>query len=447
MARFIIVVLIALCTAAPGTVLAQTSGVPDPLPLSGLIDEALAKSAPLHAAKSQADAAQSALEAARSTVFPRVSFVEGWQRGNQPVFVFSTLLVSRRFAADNFAIEQLNHPAALGSFHATAAVEHLLFDGGARKAAIGQAAAHATIAALALTEAELATIEQVIELYGRLLSVQATRAATSAALESAREDLQLAERRRDAGTVTEADVLSLQVHVADLQQRLIQFDGDGVVLRAQLNRLTGASLTRAFTAVEPTPGTSPAVPALADVLADAEANRPEVKRAAAARSAADEARRSARAALMPRVAAQGAVDVAGTRAFDRASSWLVGGEVRWSLGLGGTERAQLNAATAAAAKARADADDAKAQVQVEALTALRQLETARARQVVGEAMVTRARESQRITRDRYEAGLARVNDVLLAAASLLDAEAQRAAAVADEFTSRARLSRATGHRP
>jgi len=445
MARLITIWTLFLCLGAPGVLRAQDA--PTSLTLAALIDAAVAKSAPLRAARAQAEVATASLGAARSTVFPRVSVVESWQRGNQPVFVFSTLLASRRFAADNFAIEQLNHPAALGSFHATAAIEQVLFDGGARKASIAQSSAQAEIATLATSEAELATIERVIDLYGRLLALQATHTATTGSIESAREDLQLAERRRDAGTVTEADVLSLRVHVAGLEQRLIQLDGDAAIVRAHLNRLTGASLTREFRAAEPAPGTSPAVPSLSDVLADAEANRPDVKRAAAASSGADEARRAARAALMPRIAAQGAFDVAGTRAFDRASSWLVGGELRWSLGLGGTELAQLRSATAAAAKSRADADDARAQVQIEALTALRQLDTARARQVVGEAMVTQARESQRITRDRYEAGLARVNDVLSAAAALLDAEAQRAAAIADEFTSRAQLSRATGHRP
>lgn len=445
MARLLTRLTVFIWLCAPAALVAQAVDAPESLTLGALVDDALAKSAPLRASKAQVEAAQATLDAARSTMFPRVSFSESWQRGNQPVFVFSTLLASRRFAADNFAIEQLNHPGSLGSFHATAAVEHLLFDGGARKAAIGQASAQSEIATLASSEAELATVEQVIELYGRLLALQATRDATAASLESAAEDLLLAERRRDAGTVTEADVLSLQVHVADLHQRRIQLDGDATIVRAQLNRLAGAPLAREFRAVEPVAATLP-VPSLQEVLADADAYRPDVKRAAVAASAAEEARRGARAALMPQVAAQGAFDVAGTRAFDRAASWLVGGELRWSLGLGGTERAQLTAATATAARARAEADDARAQVQVDALTALRQLETARAREAVGQAMVAQARESQRITRDRYEAGLARVNDVLFSAAALLDAEAQRAAAVADEFTSRARLSRATGRR-
>jgi hypothetical protein len=42
----------------------------------------------------------------------------------------------------------------------------------------------------------------------------------------AREDLARAERHRDTGLVTDADVLAFVVHVADLQQRAIQSEGD-----------------------------------------------------------------------------------------------------------------------------------------------------------------------------------------------------------------------------
>ena len=47
---------------------------------------------------------------ARGGYLPNVDLTETWQRGNQPVFVFSSLLAQRQFAAANFAIDALNHP-------------------------------------------------------------------------------------------------------------------------------------------------------------------------------------------------------------------------------------------------------------------------------------------------------------------------------------------------
>jgi outer membrane protein TolC len=66
---------------------------------------------------------------------------------------------------------------------------------------------------------------------------------------------------------------------------------------------------------------------------------------------------------------------------------------------------------------------------------------------VGRSSIEQARESQRIIRDRYGAGLAGITDVLRAAAALLDADTERVAALADRITSEAHLRRALGRVP
>jgi outer membrane protein TolC len=419
----------------------------EPLSLESAIQEAVSRNPSLRGAEAGADAAAAGVSAARSALFPRISFTESWQRGDQPVFVFSTLLASRRFAASNFAIDALNHPDPLGYFHATVGVEQMLFDGGARRAAVAAARAQHDIADLGAREARLAVARNVVDLYGRLLVVQSARNAASAALAAAREDAARAERRRDAGLATDADVLALTVHVADMEERVIQAEGDAAIVRAQLNRLMGAAVDRPFDAVEPAPAVDTPPEALPALLAEAETNRPDLQIAAASQQAAAAAGRSARAAFIPTVAAQAAFDVSGTRLTDRASSWLVGGELRWSLGLGGTERARLKAAAAGESKARADAEDARARVQVEIVTALQEVRSGRARQAVGRAAVAQAQESQRIIRDRFDAGLVPVNDVLRAATAVLDAERQRTSALVDEIAGRAHLAHAVGRLP
>lgn len=426
-----------------GAALAQDASAPA-IPLEQMVQAGIARNPSLRAATAGAQAADASASAARASLFPRVTFTESWQRGDQPVFVFSALLASRRFAASNFAIEQLNHPDALGYFHGTAAIEQLLFDGGARKARIDAARATQQLAGTASREATLGIAASIAEVYGRLLAVQAGHRAAVSMLEAGKEDLELSIRRRDAGVATEADVLSLRVHVADLEQRIIQADGDAAMLRAQLNRLTGEPIARTFVAVEPAPLADAALPSLDQLLTEARANRPEIQRAAASEALADSNRRAARAAYAPTVAAQAAFDVSGTRIADRASSWLLGGEVRWTLALAGAERAQVKAATAAASRARAEADDARAQAEVDVVTAVQQVTTARARQAVGAAAVAQARESQRIIRDRFDAGLAPVTDVLRAASAVLDADAQRVAALVAFVTGTARLNLALG---
>ena len=246
--------------------------------------------------------------------------------------------------------------------------------------------------------------------------------------------------------VSDADVLDLAVHVTDLKQRAIQAGGDAAVARAELNRLMGAPIDRDYQLVEPTAADAGGEPPLDALLAEAEAARPEIRRAAAARQLADAGRRQAHAAIIPHVAAQAGFDFSGTRINDRASSWMVGGELRWSLSLGGADRARTAAAAAAVARAEAEADEARATVQVEVVSALRRLEAARARQTAGRAAIDQSRESQRIIRDRFEAGLAGVNDLLRASAAVFDADAQRTSALVDTIRQRGdAASRARAH--
>lgn len=417
------------------------------LTLDAAVEATLARNASLAAARASAAEAAAAVGQARAAFFPRVSFTESWQRSNQPVFVFSSLLSARRFGAANFAIDALNRPEPIGFFRASAGIEQVVFDGGRARAA-SAAAAHRSDIASAATDATAAGLAlAATQTFGRILTAQSALESAKAGLAAAQEDLARARRRRDAGVATEADVLALAVHAADLQQRLIQAEGDAAIARAELNRLMGTGMDNEFTAGEPAEAAAAGESNLAALLAEADAARPELKRAASAERLAEAQRRGARAALIPQVVAQALVDVNGTRFRERESGWLVGGEVRWSLSLGGGERAAIDAAAQSAARARAEAEDARAAVHVDVVSALRGVETARARVAAGRAAVDQARESQRIIRDRFDAGIASVNDVLRASSAVLDAEASRISALVDAAVSEARLRRALGRAP
>jgi outer membrane protein TolC len=84
---------------------------------------------------------------------------------------------------------------------------------------------------------------------------------------------------------------------------------------------------------------------------------------------------------------------------------------------------------------------------VEVITAAGRVESARARETVGRAATDQARESQRIIRDRFEQGLSGVNDVLRASTAVLDAEANRTAAIVDLMVADAMLRHAVGRFP
>ncbi len=434
----------AMCAAAVLTVAAGAADAQPRLTLADAIRESLAHNASLRAGRSTVDEAQAHIDEARAGWWPRVTVSELWQRGNQPVFVFSSLLSARQFTGTNLAIDALNHPDPIGAFRTSFGVEQLLFDGGRRRATVAMARLRHDVAGFALDETTAALLIQTTETYGRVLTAESGQRAAIAARDAMRQDRVRAEQRRDAGVATEADVLALAAHVANLDQRVLQLEADAAVARAELNRLVGAEIDRQYAIAEPMAPRRPAVGELRTLLADAEANRVELKRSTAAiRLAGADARRE-RAVLLPQVAVQGVVDVSGTQVGARASNWVVGGEARWSLSLGGAEAARLRAAKARQTQAQAHADDVRAAVHVEVATAFYQRRSAEARQVAGRAAVDQARESERVLRDRFEAGLASVTDVLTASSAVLAAETQQLSAAVDLLMSDARLWRAVG---
>ena len=435
--------VIAAVAAAGSAVSAQ-----EPLTLDQAVQDALAHNAALRAVRAGVSEADAHVDEARSGWFPRVSVAETWQRGDQPVFVFSSLLSARQFGPQNFAIDALNHPDAIGFYRTSVALEQLVFDAG-RQAAIAGAKYRRDIAQFSSDEASAALMLATVQTYGRTLMVEAAQRAAESALEAGHEDLTRTTQRRDTGVASDADVLALVAHVADLQQRVIQQQGEAAVSRAELNRLMGVPINREYQVAPPPDanGIALAATSVDILLAEAERSRPELRRAASGQLLADADRASARAALIPRVAAQAAFDISGTQFNDRSSAWLIGAEVRWNLSLGGAEAARLRAATDARSRAAAEAEDRRAAVQVEVVAALRRLQAANARRTAGLAAVDQARESQRITRNRFEAGLATVTDVLRASSAVLEADSQRVSAVIDAMVSEATLRRALGRSP
>jgi outer membrane protein len=432
------VVLLGAAVAAPAVAYAQST-----LSLDEAVAAAASHNRSLQSARSAVAEAESGVREAQSAFWPRITAAESWQRGDQPVFVFSSLLSSRRFAASNFAIDALNHPNPLGFFRTSVGLEQVIVDGGRQRSAASAAGLRRDIAVHQADQAAMDVMVAVATSFGRLLAAQAARRAADAGVESSREDVARSERRRDAGMATEAEVLSLRVHLADLQQRSIQADGDVAIARAELNRLMGAPIDRDYAAAEPAPGGNESLNRNA-LVAEALETRPSIKAADSAARLASTMHRASRAALIPQLSAQGGIEFGGTTFNGRSSSWLFGGELRWSFSSGGAELARMKAATEAASRARLDLEDTRAAVEVDVVSAIRRLDAARARQLVGAAAVEQARESQRIIRDRFDAGIAGTDEVLRASTAVLDAEAQRASALVDGVVAQAMLDRAIG---
>jgi outer membrane protein TolC len=416
------------------------------LALADAITAATSRNPGLQAARAQADRAEADATVARAAWWPRLTASESVQRSDQSVFAFGALLSARQFTAADFAVSRLNSPGATSLFTTRLTVGQLVFDGGRTPGTVAAATAQRDIARAEADGVAAEIVLSVTRIYGQLLAGHSQARAIDAAVAAAVEDLSRAERRRDAGTATDADVLAVSVHLAEMRQRRLQTDADLASARAQLNRLMGAPIDDAFDVAEELPTPVPAGE-LAPLFEEAESARPELRRADAQVRAAEAGVRQAKAVWWPQVFAQAGIEWNGLQASERSGSWLIGGEARWSLSLSGADAARIRAASAARTSATAVKNDLRAAVQVEVFTAARQLEAAIARTGVGAAAVAQSAERARVVRNRYEAGLASMTDVLAAASATLDAESRRVAAAVDALVAGAQLQRALGRLP
>ena len=394
------------------------------------------------AAAAEREAAERVTQA-RSGYFPKVDVAESWQRGDNPVFVFSSLLAQRQFTAADFALDALNHPAATNNFRAAFSVEQSLFDrttsANVRAATIGRA--------MAATGKQLVNhglTSAVTDAFGRVLTAAATVRSAAAAVETARADRELAGNRRDAGRVTDADVLQLDVYVAQTLEHHVEAMSDERVARAQLNQLMGEPLGTMFSLDATPPAIVIDITNPAGLEEEAVKNRPEIALARQQEQLAAATVNAAQSAFLPQVSAQGSWELNGGTWNSRSSTWVVGAVARINLFRGLGDRARLAEAREQAIRRSIEKGKAETMARLDVRIAIARLEAARASEAVGRAAADQARESRRIIRDRYESGLTDAAMLLRAADAVLQADAQQIAARVNVLTATATLQRAIG---
>ena len=379
---------------------------------------------------------------ARAGYFPRVDFSETVERGNQPVFVFSSLLGQRRFAESNFAVSRLNEPDPVTNVRTAVRLQQSIFDGDSTRRAV-TGARLALDAARASREASRQSLAfAAAQAFIRTLQVEASVRASEAAVTAAESDLERARARRDVGLATPADVLAVDVHAAQMRQRLIAARAELTVAQLELRHAIGLPDGEPFALAAPS--APPDTGDTAGLVSAALAARPDLRAADLAVRLAENAGRAARGSFLPRVGVLGALEFNGANVTDQRSSWVLGAEVQWNLFRGFADRARLKEAAHAERRAVAERDALRGRVAVDVRSAVARLESARARRVAGDAALAQARESQRITRDRYDSGLATVTDVLRAAQAVLDAESAAISAELDVVLHAVALDRALG---
>lgn len=420
------------------SLLALTAAAEEPLSLKDAVRQALQQHPALEAAAARIQAAGSRVGQARSGWMPRVQYMESYQRGNNPVYVFGALLTQRQFTAANFDIKKLNRPDALNNFQSTVAAEQLVYDFGGLKNNIRAAELGKKMTEAEKKSAELTLISGVAKAYhGVTLAEQALEVAREA-LKTAEADQKRAETIRDAGMATEADVLSIAVHVAAMKEQVIRRGADVKVARAALNEALGLPLETAHRLTTQ-------LTAAADAQGESPTARPELEHLRLARQAAEAQAEGAKAGYLPRIGLRGAFEADRQQFVTKGgANWMFAASLQWNLFDGKRTKETVAEARAMAAVAQAGEKQYSNALKLEVTKARADFEAATERIKVTEASVAQAEESLRILRNRYSNGLATVTDLLRAQTSLLDAKTRRLAAVYDQRVAALEVERSAG---
>ncbi|MEW6302337.1 MAG: TolC family protein [Verrucomicrobiota bacterium] len=405
----------------------------EPWTLERAIAFALTNSPDAAVARQRIVAAQAGLEQANAAFHPQVQFSSTYLRTDNPAAIFGHVLNQKSFTPGlNF-----NDPPDIDNLNVKGAVTVPLYNGGRNVA--GREAARANVAATR-EQAEAVRDALAFEVARTFYTVGKAREFIRAAESSVRAfeaNTQIATRRFNAGTMLKAELLDVEVRLAQAREDLVRARNACALVERALRNLLGIESGEFAVADD--------VPEVNTPAADVAALRPELV-AARQRIAATEAEvRRARGWQRPRVNAFGSYEHDNGWEYNGSgASWTAGVMLQFDIWDGRLNRAKVNAARAEAESVREEERKLRLTVDFEVEQARLHLQEADGRLAVTGKATAQAEESRELTRARFEQGLALATQLIDTETALTGARVRRAEAEADRRIAVAALRKALG---
>ena len=403
--------LLLLTGALVGPCRAQSNGAR--LTLQDAVALALNNNPAVQASAAYAKLVDQGIAAAEAARLPRADFQEGFSRGNNPVYVFGTLLTQQRFGAADFGLNLLNTPLPLNNFQTEFAASAPLYDAGQSSRRIQDARLKAEGARQSRDRTRQEVIFETIEAYLNLQREQESLRVAQSAVKESTADLRRAEAREKQGFTVPSDILSARTQLARSEQELIDAENASDIADATLDETVGLpedtthSVTGSIQSRQFQPG------GLVDLENRALSLRPDYRQAETRRSRATNAVSMARNTFLPTVSAFAAWDrdsLALTSAGGQ--NWTAGVTLNFNIFNGGSDRARLTSAYYRQRQSEALLAQMASHVRLQVREAYLNLHAAKLKTGVLVDAASQAKESLRIVQNRYEAGLATILDTL-----------------------------------
>jgi len=416
----LLITLTLLATAAgPGSPSLQAQ---EPLPLAKAVARVLERNPDLAVDAPMREAAGSDLSASRAGYLPRLDFEQSYTGGNNPVYVFGTLLTQRRFTAQNFALSSLNSPDAIDNLQTRLTAQSSIWDFGRTRRRVEGARLGVEMTDRGHEDHVRQILLATLDAYYSVSLAREAWTAAGISLESAESIVKQAEARVQSGMAVEADLLRGQVYLASARQREIESKGQLEMARARLNRLMGEPVEAPMGDTATLKPTSFPVPTEEALKAEQSQRRPDYQRLVTELRQAEVEVRSFHGEYLPTIGtfASWEMDNPSLSSYG-GNNWIAGISLRWNLFAGGGDSDRLRAARQRLEAKKRQLAAMESAMALEIHNAMVQFRSVEQQVEAAQAAEAQSEEGLRILKNRYEAGLATMTDVL-------SAESQRAAA-------------------
>ena len=308
------------------------------------------------------------------------------------------------------------------------------------------AATEATRAQLAAAEAEVR--QAVATQFLRYFEALAIGQIADASARQLGAEVDEARARLASGVITRADLLRLEVAVANANQQALQARSQAQVARATLFAAIGLGpADNGVTLVEPqnllrAARTPPA--RYEALLPGAHARRPELVERLRLVDAADRQARARAYAMLPDINAEAAYLRVDGQVFAPKNSAYVGLKAQWAIWEWGASEHLRHAAEADALAARRDLEATERQVESDLSISLALGEAARGAVDAAEKAIASAEEAFRVTEAQVKAGAATTTDLLESESALTQARLNLTRAQYELALAQVALARASG---
>ena len=436
----------AVAVAVLGLVASGAVRAEEPISLGEAMSRARGGAREVTAAKARQEAATARVSQASGHRLPSLTLSETYIRTDSPAESFALELNRNEFSFPNFVGSDPNDPGWSGTAITRAEATVPLFTGGELSGRIDQARSAAEAAGSQTSWAADNAALSAGEAWVMLAQAEEFVSLLTKSRDTVKAHVDFAKSYVEQGMLVRSELLRAEVELARVEDLLEDAKGKARVANANLAFRIGVAQDSTWQ-LAPLPGPKPLDGDASSWVASA-ASRKDLAAARSLLKAGELEEKVKKAAWFPKVGVSARWDLHDKNLFGASgSAGTVMAFASLNLFQGGADKAAVAAARADARAGREDVARFADGVALEVRQAYEEAATARARHATAVKALASARESERITDERFKSGVVKTIDLLDAATARREAETRELVARADAHATALRLAVKAGKAP